>query len=80
MGLWRLRAIALVADSIEVTKDGDVLKQGPDNKIHVIESAAHRRSRRGWRWAGRTCHQSERRFGRRRHLAWVECQQESLLL
>jgi len=26
-------AIALVADSIDVTKDGDAFKQGPDNKV-----------------------------------------------
>jgi DNA-binding beta-propeller fold protein YncE len=30
-------SIALVADSIDVTKDGDNLKQGPDNKIYVID-------------------------------------------
>src|SRR6195256_4076260 len=30
-------SIALVADSIDVTKDGDALKQGPDNKIYVID-------------------------------------------
>ncbi|MGA7324559.1 MAG: beta-propeller fold lactonase family protein [Rhodomicrobium sp.] len=30
-------SIAIVADSIDVTKDGDVLKQGPDNKIYVID-------------------------------------------
>ena len=29
-------AIALVADSIDVTKDGDAFKQGPDNKVYVI--------------------------------------------
>src|SRR6201987_5252256 len=30
-------SVALVADSIDVTKDGDALKQVPDNKIYVIE-------------------------------------------
>ena len=30
-------SIALVADSVDVTKDGDTLKQVPDNKIHVID-------------------------------------------
>jgi len=30
-------SIALVADSVDVTKDGDALKQGPDNKIYVID-------------------------------------------
>ena len=30
-------SVALVADSIDVTKDGDALKQGPDNKIYVID-------------------------------------------
>jgi len=29
--------IALVADSIDVTKEGDTLKQGPDNKVYVID-------------------------------------------
>jgi DNA-binding beta-propeller fold protein YncE len=29
--------IALVADSVDVTKEGDTLKQGPDNKVHVID-------------------------------------------
>src|SRR5260221_5008344 len=29
--------IALVADSIAVTKDGDKLKAGPDDKVHVID-------------------------------------------
>jgi DNA-binding beta-propeller fold protein YncE len=33
-------AIALVADSIDVTKDGEVLKQVPDNKIYVIDMKA----------------------------------------
>jgi|SRR5580704_3776602 DNA-binding beta-propeller fold protein YncE len=33
-------SIALVADSIDVTKDGDVLKQGPDDKIYVIDLKA----------------------------------------
>jgi DNA-binding beta-propeller fold protein YncE len=30
-------AVALVADSVDVTKDGDALKQGPDNKLYVID-------------------------------------------
>jgi DNA-binding beta-propeller fold protein YncE len=30
-------SVALVADSIDVTKDGDTLKQGPDNKVYVID-------------------------------------------
>ncbi|HXZ22456.1 MAG TPA: beta-propeller fold lactonase family protein [Pseudolabrys sp.] len=30
-------SIALVADSIDVTKDGDKLKMGPDNKVYVID-------------------------------------------
>jgi DNA-binding beta-propeller fold protein YncE len=30
-------SVALVADSIDVTKDGDALKQGPDNKLYVID-------------------------------------------
>jgi DNA-binding beta-propeller fold protein YncE len=30
-------SIALVADSMDVTKDGDALKQVPDNKIYVID-------------------------------------------
>jgi DNA-binding beta-propeller fold protein YncE len=29
--------LALVADSIDVIKDGDVLKQMPDSKVHVID-------------------------------------------
>jgi DNA-binding beta-propeller fold protein YncE len=33
-------SVALVADSIDVTKDGDALKQGPDNKIYVIDMKA----------------------------------------
>jgi DNA-binding beta-propeller fold protein YncE len=33
-------SIALVADSINVTKDGDTLKQGPDDKIYVIDLKA----------------------------------------
>jgi DNA-binding beta-propeller fold protein YncE len=33
-------SIALVADSIDVTKDGEVLKQGPDDKIYVIDLKA----------------------------------------
>jgi WD40 repeat protein len=30
-------ALALVADSVDVIKEGDALKQVPDNKIHVID-------------------------------------------
>jgi len=30
-------SIALVADSINVTQDGDTLKQGPDDKVYVID-------------------------------------------
>jgi DNA-binding beta-propeller fold protein YncE len=33
--------IALVADSINVTKDGETLKQGPDDKIYVIDLKAN---------------------------------------
>jgi DNA-binding beta-propeller fold protein YncE len=33
-------SIALVADSINVTQDGGTLKQGPDNKIYVIDLKA----------------------------------------
>jgi len=33
-------SIALVADSINVTKDGDGLKQGPDDKVYVIDLKA----------------------------------------
>ncbi|MFZ2157063.1 MAG: YncE family protein [Bradyrhizobium sp.] len=33
-------SIALVADSIDVTKDGAALKQGPDNKVYVIDLKA----------------------------------------
>ncbi|MBN8960019.1 MAG: beta-propeller fold lactonase family protein [Rhizobiales bacterium] len=29
--------VALVADSVDVTKDGDALKMNPDNKIYVID-------------------------------------------
>jgi DNA-binding beta-propeller fold protein YncE len=32
--------IALVADSVDVTKDGETLKQVPDNKIYVIDLKA----------------------------------------
>jgi DNA-binding beta-propeller fold protein YncE len=32
--------IALVADSVDVTKEGDALKQGPDTKVHVIDLKA----------------------------------------
>src|ERR1700733_12467166 len=34
-------SIALVADSIEIIKDGDALKQVPDNKIYVIDLKAN---------------------------------------
>ena len=34
-------AVALVADSVDVTKDGDALKQVPDNKIYVIDLKAN---------------------------------------
>jgi DNA-binding beta-propeller fold protein YncE len=30
-------SVALVADSVDVTKDGDTLKQVPDNKVYVID-------------------------------------------
>jgi DNA-binding beta-propeller fold protein YncE len=30
-------SVALVADSVDVTKDGDALKQVPDNKVYVID-------------------------------------------
>src|SRR6266478_543605 len=33
-------AVALVADSVDVTKDGDALKQVPDNNIYVIDLKA----------------------------------------
>ena len=33
-------SIALVADSVDVVKDGDALKQVPDNKIYVIDLKA----------------------------------------
>jgi DNA-binding beta-propeller fold protein YncE len=33
-------SIALVADSVDVTKEGDALKQGPDNKVYVIDLKA----------------------------------------
>jgi DNA-binding beta-propeller fold protein YncE len=33
-------SIAIVADSMNVTKDGDTLKQAPDNKIYVIDLKA----------------------------------------
>ena len=32
--------IALVADSVDVVKEGDALKQVPDNKLHVIDLKA----------------------------------------
>ncbi|WP_165435539.1 YncE family protein [Bradyrhizobium sp. Leo121] len=34
-------SIALVADSVDVTKDGDALKQVPDNKVYVIDLKAN---------------------------------------
>ena len=34
-------SIALVADSVDVIKDGDALKQVPDNKIYVIDLKAN---------------------------------------
>ncbi len=34
-------SVALVADSVDVTKDGDTLKQVLDNKIHVIDLKAN---------------------------------------
>src|ERR1700730_17649870 len=34
-------SVALVADSIDVTKDGDTLKQVPDNKMYVIDLKAN---------------------------------------
>lgn len=34
-------SVALVADSIDVTKDGDALKMGPDNKVYVIDLKAN---------------------------------------
>jgi DNA-binding beta-propeller fold protein YncE len=33
-------AIALVADSVDVTQEGDTLKMGPDNKVYVIDLKA----------------------------------------
>src|SRR5438270_7110770 len=30
-------SLALVADSVDITKDGDALKQVPDNKIYVVD-------------------------------------------
>ena len=33
-------AIALVADLVDVVKEGDILKQVPDNKLHVIDMRA----------------------------------------
>jgi DNA-binding beta-propeller fold protein YncE len=33
-------SIALVADSVDVTKEGDALKQVPDNKVYVIDLKA----------------------------------------
>jgi DNA-binding beta-propeller fold protein YncE len=34
-------SVALVADSVDVTKDGDALKQVPDNKVYVIDLKAN---------------------------------------
>src|SRR6266849_2625579 len=34
-------AVALVADSMDVVKDGDALKQVPDNKVYVIDMKAN---------------------------------------
>ena len=34
-------SIALVADSIDVSKDGDAFKQAPDNKVYVIDLKAN---------------------------------------
>src|SRR5499427_5737399 len=34
-------SVALVADSIDVTKDGDALKMNPDNKVYVIDLKAN---------------------------------------
>jgi DNA-binding beta-propeller fold protein YncE len=34
-------SVALVADSIDVTKDGDALKMGPDDKLYVIDLKAN---------------------------------------
>ncbi|HEV7634801.1 MAG TPA: YncE family protein, partial [Bradyrhizobium sp.] len=34
-------AVALVADSVDVVKDGDALKQVPDNKVYVIDLKAN---------------------------------------
>jgi DNA-binding beta-propeller fold protein YncE len=34
-------SIALIADSVDVVKDGDALKQVPDDKIHVIDLKAN---------------------------------------
>src|SRR5467141_3398940 len=34
-------SVALVADSVDVVKEGDALKQVPDNKVHVIDLKAN---------------------------------------
>jgi DNA-binding beta-propeller fold protein YncE len=34
-------SVALVADSVDVTKEGDALKQAPDNKVYVIDLKAN---------------------------------------
>lgn len=34
-------SIALVADSVDVTQDGDKLKMGPDNKVYIIDLKAN---------------------------------------
>jgi DNA-binding beta-propeller fold protein YncE len=33
--------VALAADSVDVLKEGDALKQGPDNKVYVIDLSAN---------------------------------------
>src|SRR4029077_1083816 len=36
-----MNSVALVADSIDVIRDGDALKMGPDNKVYVIDIKAN---------------------------------------
>ena len=36
-----MNSVALVADSIDVIRDGDALKMGPDNKVYVIDLKAN---------------------------------------
>jgi DNA-binding beta-propeller fold protein YncE len=36
-----MNSVALVADSIDVVRDGDALKMGPDNKVYVIDLKAN---------------------------------------